>query len=136
MSSTEERTNPAAELGIQAGMTVQEFGYDDDTDETLRDAVQTLTGTDLVDDAYDDVADAVIIWHRDEDGDLDDALAKGTKMLDGASAIVLLTPKSGSEQHVELSEIKDAAARAGLQQVESVDASTQWNCVRLTSSTR
>ncbi|MEU8354326.1 DUF3052 family protein, partial [Streptomyces sp. NPDC048845] len=45
----EERTNPAARLGFQPGQVVQELGYDEDTEQELRDAIEELTGTELVD---------------------------------------------------------------------------------------
>src|SRR5436305_14294446 len=70
----EERINPAARLGFQPGQVVQEIGYDDDVDQELREAIEEITGQDLVDEDYDDVADAVVLWFRDEDGDLTDAL--------------------------------------------------------------
>jgi hypothetical protein len=43
---------------------VQELGYDDDCDETLRDSIVAVTGRDLVDEDYEDVADAVLLWWR------------------------------------------------------------------------
>ena len=70
----EERTNPAARLGFQPGQVVQEIGYDDDVDQELREGIEAVIGQELVDEDYDDVADAVVLWFRDEDGDLTDAL--------------------------------------------------------------
>ena len=70
----EERTNPAARLGFEPGQVVQEIGYDDDVDQELREGIEELIGQELVDEDYDDVADAVLLWFRDDDGDLTDAL--------------------------------------------------------------
>ena len=62
-------------FGFASGLIIQEFGYDDDVDETLRQAVEAETGTTLVDEDYEDVADSAIVWWRDEDGDVDDLTA-------------------------------------------------------------
>jgi len=45
-------------FGFASGLIIQEFGYDDDVDETLRQAVEAETGTTLVDEDYEDVADS------------------------------------------------------------------------------
>ncbi|MBR7678578.1 DUF3052 domain-containing protein, partial [Streptomyces daliensis] len=81
----EERTNPAARLGFQPGQVVQELGYDDDTEQELREGIEAITGTELVDEDHDDVADAVILWFREEDGDLTDALVDATTMIDAGA---------------------------------------------------
>ena len=64
----------AARLGLSAGNTVGEAGYDDDVDHDLRDAIADLIESDLLDDDADEVLDAVLLWWRDGDGDLTDAL--------------------------------------------------------------
>ena len=53
---------------------VQEIGYDDDVDQELREGIERSSGEELVDEDYDDVADAIVLWFRDDDGDLTDAL--------------------------------------------------------------
>ena len=65
----------AERLGIKPGQVVQEIGYDDDSDEQLREAITRQKDTELVDEDYDDVVDVVLLWWRDGDGDLFDALA-------------------------------------------------------------
>ncbi|MDR1153067.1 MAG: DUF3052 domain-containing protein, partial [Bifidobacteriaceae bacterium] len=57
----------AERFGFASGQWVQELGYDDDVDFDLRDAIEELTGTDLVDEDWGDVADATIVWWRDGD---------------------------------------------------------------------
>src|SRR5690606_41456080 len=79
----EERTNPAARLGFQPGQVVQEIGYDDDVDQELREAIEGVIETDLVDEDYDDVADAVVLWVRDDDRDLTDALVDAGTYVEG-----------------------------------------------------
>lgn len=127
----EERTNPASRLGFQPGQVVQEIGYDDDVDHDLRDGIEELTGTELVDDDYDDVADAVLLWFREDDGDLTDALVDATTMIDDGAPVWLMTPKTGRDGYVEPSEIGEAASTAGLAQTSSVSAGKDWSGSRL-----
>jgi hypothetical protein len=121
----------AERLGIKPGHVVQEIGYDDDCDEQLRESVTALQGVELVDEDYDDVVDGVLLWWRDEDGDLVDALVDSLTPLVGGGYIVLLTPKAGREGHVEPSEIGEAAPTAGLSQTSTVSAGKNWSATRL-----
>ncbi len=127
----EDRSNPANRLGFQPEQVVQELGYDDDVDQELREAVEDLTGAELVDEDYDDVADAVLMWFRDEDGDLTDALVDAQEYLVEGGLVWLLTPKTGRDGHVEASEIADAAQTAGLSQTSTAAVSKDWSAVRL-----
>src|SRR6476659_8875964 len=61
-------------LGLTAGQVIQEFGYDSDVDDDFRRAGEDHTGTELEDEEYQDVADASLIWWRQDDGDLVDAV--------------------------------------------------------------
>ncbi|MGW6460648.1 DUF3052 domain-containing protein [Streptomyces sp. NPDC055078] len=127
----EERTNPAARLGFEPGQVVQEIGYDEDVDQDLREAIESVIGQDLVDEDYDDVADAVVLWFRDEDGDLTDALVDAIGLLEDGGVIWLLTPKTGRDGYVEPSDISDAAQTAGLSQTKSVSVAKDWSGSRL-----
>ena len=51
----------AARLGLQAGDTVGESGYDDDVDHDLRDAIADVIDAELLDDDSDEVLDAVVL---------------------------------------------------------------------------
>src|SRR3954451_11236638 len=64
----------ADKLGVGPGAVVQQIGWGDDCDPELRGIIQERTGQDLVDLDYDDVVDAVMMWWREGDGDLVDAL--------------------------------------------------------------
>src|SRR5690606_311252 len=65
----------ADRLGFKPGQVVQEFGYDDDVDERLRESIAELTGEELVDEDDDGIFDAALLWWRsDDEGDLTDAL--------------------------------------------------------------
>ncbi|MEV6567536.1 DUF3052 domain-containing protein [Streptomyces kronopolitis] len=127
----EERTNPAARLGFEPGQVVQEIGYDDDVDLDLREGIETVIGQDLVDEEYDDVCDVVLLWFRDEDGDLTDALVDAIGLIDEGGQIWLLTPKTGRDGYVEPSDINEAAQTAGLSQTKSINAGKDWAGSRL-----
>jgi len=124
-------TQAAARLGFTAGQVVQEIGYDEDSDEALRDAIEALTGSELVDEDYEDVVDAVLLWHREDDGDLVDVLMDALTALADGGHIWLLTPKAGRPGHIEPSDIGEAAPTAGLSQTSSVSASRDWAGTRL-----
>ncbi|MFI1253743.1 DUF3052 domain-containing protein [Streptomyces netropsis] len=132
----EERTNPAARLGFQPGQVVQEIGYDDDVDQELREAIEEITGQDLVDEEYDDVADAVVLWFRDEDGDLTDALVDAIGMLEDGGDIWLMTPKTGRDGYVEPSDINEASQTAGLSQTKSISVAKDWTGTRMVAPKR
>jgi hypothetical protein len=121
----------AERLGIKPGHVVQEIGYDDDCDEHLRELVASGDDVELVEEDYDDVVDGVLLWWRDDDGDLVDALVDALTPLADGGYIVLLTPKAGREGHVEPSEIGEAAPTAGLSQTSTVSAGKNWSATRL-----
>ncbi|GAA2227377.1 MULTISPECIES: DUF3052 domain-containing protein [Kitasatospora] len=128
-----DKSNPAHRLGFEEGQIVQELGYDEDCDQELREGIEDITGAELVDEDYDDVADGVVLWHREEDGDLTDALVDALEYLAEGGLVWLLTPKTGRDGHVEAHEINDAARTAGLSQTSSVSVAKDWMGTRLAS---
>ena len=86
---------PATRLGFKPGMVIQELGWDNDTDDDLRVAIEDCIDADMVDGDYGNVVDAVLLWWREEDGDLVDGLVDALTDLVGGGAIWLLTPKVG-----------------------------------------
>ena len=120
-----------AKLGFAAGQVVQEFGYDEDVDDDFRVAIEELCGSELVEEDYGDVADAVVLWWREDDGDLVDALVDGKTNLAQGGFIVLLTPKAGRTGHVDASDIQEATLTAGLHASGSTNAAGEWNGHRL-----
>ena len=104
----QDQRDLAERLGIKPGHVVQEIGYDDDCDEQLRESVEGLDGVEFVDEDYDGVVDGVLLWWRDGDGDLGDALVDALTPLADGGYIVLLTPKTGRSGYVEPSEIGEA----------------------------
>ena len=128
----QDERGQAERLGIKPGQVVQELGYDTDCDEQLRDAIKAVEGVELVDEDYDeDVVDVVLMWWREEDGDLVDALVDALTPLADGGYIWLLTPKSGRPGHVEPSDIGVAAPTAGLALTSSVSAGRDWSGSRL-----
>ncbi|WP_219419830.1 DUF3052 domain-containing protein [Pseudonocardia nigra] len=121
----------AGKLGVEPGMVVQELGWDSDVDEAVRDAVEERAGDELLDEDADDVVDLVLMWWRDGDGDLVDALVDAIGPLADNGVIWVLTPKTGKPGHVEPSEIAEAAPTAGLSQTSNVSVSEQWAGARL-----
>jgi hypothetical protein len=121
----------AERLGIEPGMVVQELGYDDDVDQELRAAIEERAGAEMVDEDSDEVVDVALLWWREDDGDLVDALVDALTPLADSGVIWLLTPKSGREGHVPPSDITEAAPTAGLSQTSSISAAGDWSGARL-----
>jgi hypothetical protein len=112
-------------------MVVQELGWDDDTDDNLRLAIEDCIDADLVDGDVGNVVDAVILWWRADDGDLVDGLVDALTDLVGGGAIWLLTPKIGRPGAVEAADITEAAPIAGLAQTTTAAVSKDWTATRL-----
>lgn len=120
-----------ARLGFKPDMVVQELGWDEDTDEKIREAIEATTGSSLVDEDHGDVVDAVVLWWRDDDGDLVDGLVDALTDLAEGGAIWLLTPKVGRDGHVDPSEIAEAAPTAGLATTTSLALGSRWSATKL-----
>ncbi len=133
-STPDVTPQPAAGIfGVTHGSVVMEIGYDDDADEALSEAVESAAGSAVVDEDYDDVVDVVLLWWRDGDGDLVDALVDAIGPLTDGGVILLLTPKPGRDGHVESEDIADAAPAAGLQVTSTINAAADWTGTRLTA---
>ena len=134
MSATpgaESQSGPASRFGLRPGQIVQELGWDEDCDEDLRVGAEEVTGGELVDEDFDDVVDVVLLWWRDDDGDLVDALVDALANLADGGAIWLLTPKVGRPGHVDPSDIAEGAPTAGLATTSSVSAGREWSATKL-----
>ena len=118
-------------LGFAAGHVVQEFGYDSDVDDDLRFSIEDTTGSELVDEDYRDVADAALIWWRDDDGDLVDTLVDALTNLDDGGFIVLLTPKAGRMGEIDMADVEEAASTAGLHTSGTINAAPEWSATRI-----
>ncbi len=135
-TSTGDAPQGAGRLGYTTGQVVQEFGYDDDVDEALRTGVEEITGAELVDEDYDDVVDGVIIWHRDDDGDLADTLVDALTVLDDGGLIWVFTPKPGRPGHVGHDDIQEAGTTAGLHATSTFSIADDWSATRMGSRGR
>ncbi|MGH3345663.1 MAG: DUF3052 domain-containing protein [Nocardioides sp.] len=122
---------PASRLGFTTGMVVQELGWDSDTDDSLRVAIEDAIDADKVDGDYGNVVDAVVLWWREDDGDHVDGLVDSLTDLVGGGAIWLLTPKVGRPGSVDAADIAEAAPIAGLAQTTTVAVSKDWTATRL-----
>ncbi|ONI70034.1 hypothetical protein BWI15_26420 [Kribbella sp. ALI-6-A] len=123
--------NMASRLGLESGWVVQELGYDEDCDDALRDAIQETTGEEFVGEDTDDVVDVVLLWFRDGDGDLVDALFDVLTDLKAGGVVWLLTPKVGREGYVDASDIAEAAPTAGLATTSSLTVTDDWSATKL-----
>ncbi|MFL6059759.1 MAG: DUF3052 domain-containing protein [Marmoricola sp.] len=121
----------ADRLGLKPGMVVQELGWDEDVDDSVRVAVEDAVDADLVDGDYGDVVDAVLLWWRSGDGDLVDALVDTLTDLVGGGAVWLLAPKVGRPNAVDAADIAEAAPIAGLSTTTTVSVATDWSATKL-----
>ena len=125
----------AEKLGIEPGMVVQVVGSDSPgaaVDQALLDDVALRTGTELIlTDDSDEVVDVVLLWWREDDGDLVDALVDAIASLADDGVVWLLVPKSGRPGHVEPGDVTEAAPTAGLSQTSSISAAKDWSGIRL-----
>src|SRR6201992_1219065 len=138
LAEREDRTVVAADdapsyarkLGIQRGQVVQEWGWDEDTDDDIRADVEDACGGEMLDEDTDEVFDVVLLWWRDDDGDLVDTLMDAIASLADDGVIWVLTPKTGKRGHVQPAEIAEAAPTAGLMPTSSVNLG-DWAASRL-----
>ena len=126
----------AAALGFEPDSVIQELGWDEDVDDVLRSDIEKATGNGLVDGEYGEVADGVILWWRDGDGDLIDALVDALTDLVENGKIWLLTPKVGRDGYVENADIAEAAPVAGLATTSTLSASDDWAATRMSTPKR
>ena len=118
-------------LGFAQGQLVQEFGWDDDVDEDLRRAVEELVGSPIEYEDWTGGAEAVLLWWRDEDGDLTDALVDLVGVLEDGGFAVLLCPRPGAGGAIDPSDIDEAATTAGLHPSGALAAGDFWRATRL-----
>lgn len=118
-------------MGFQPGELVLEIGRDSDSDDGVRSGIAAITGNAIIEGETTEVVDAVIIWWRDGDGDLENELVDSLTYLSESGPIWLLTPKAGRDGHVEPSDIQDAAPNAGLSQTSTLAIAADWNATRL-----
>ena len=73
MNSAQSPAATVERLGISKDQLILEVGFDDsDCDKLLRQAIIDKSGTQFLDATAQEVVDAVILWWREDDGDLVD----------------------------------------------------------------
>jgi hypothetical protein len=118
-------------MGFTKGDQILEIGYAADCDDSLRANIAEITGTKLIEIDPTEVVDAVILWWRDNDGDLIDELMDALTYLSETGPIWVMLPKMGRANYVEPSEIQDAAPIAGLAVTSSIPVAKDWTATRL-----
>ena len=83
-----------------------------------------------------EVVDGVILWWREEDGDLTDALVDATQDVAEGGFVWLLTPKVGHEGHVSGADIGEAAPIAGLSITTTSAVGPNWVATKLSTHKR
>ena len=129
-AGTDSGPNYAQILGIHKDQIVQELGWDEDSDDDIRADVEEACGSELVDEDSDEVVDVVLLWWRDDDGDLVDRLMDAITPLAEDGVIWVVTPKTGKSGHVLPAEIAESAPTAGLMQTSSAKLG-DWTASRL-----
>ena len=113
-------------FALKEGDLILEMGKGSDCDESLRSEIIAVTKNELLGEDSHEVVDAVILWWREDDGDLIDALVDAQTYLTENGTIWLLTPKVGRPGHVEASDIQDAVPTAGLSLTTSFAGGDDW----------
>ena len=132
MNSAQGPSATVERLGIVKDQLILEVGFDQaDCDLALRTAINAKTGNDFLTSDSQEVVDAVILWWREDDGDLVDELVDALTYLTQDGAIWLFTPKAGRSGHMDASDIQDAAPTDGMSQTTSFPASVDWTATRL-----
>ncbi|MFW6599372.1 DUF3052 family protein [Propionibacteriaceae bacterium Y2011] len=117
-------------LGVKPGMVVQELGWDEDVDDDVRVAVEDAIDGEMVEDAVEPV-DVVLMWWRDDDGDLVDGLVDALTDLTASGVVWLLTPKVGRDGFVDPGLVAEASATAGMSLTTSQQVSEDWTAKKL-----
>ena len=138
MSPSADAPTPSAiaeALNLTTGQIVQEIGYDDDVDHDLRDAIEDLIGDEMEDEDTQEIVDAVVVWWREEGGELSDALVDTLRNIEAGAPVWLLTPKAGRDGHVMPGDVQESAEIAGLRVMSTLSLATDWTGTRLASRT-
>lgn len=118
------------QLGLTEGMVVEELGWDDDVDEAFRQAVMEVIDSDLLEESPDAV-DAVILWLRQEDGDVMELLIDSLTDLSSDGLLWALTPKIGRSGYVSHSDLAEGVVAAGLSLTTTATVSKDWSAHRI-----
>ncbi|TDT33793.1 DUF3052 domain-containing protein [Naumannella halotolerans] len=121
---------PGPAQDLRPGLTVQELGWDTDVDDALRVQIEDAIDAGMIEEA-EDAVDVVVLWWREEDGDVGDGLMDALTDLADDGRIWLLTPKVGRDGYVDPADISEAALTAGLAMTNTVGVSPEWSGSKL-----
>lgn len=130
MAATADAQQPD-QFGFLSGFVVQEFGWDEDVDQTLREAIEDHTDNELADEDYDGVTDGAIVWWREEDGDLTDTLVDAQTVLEDGGSVWVFNAKPGRDGHIGHDVIQEAATTAGLHAMSTLSVAPDWTATKL-----
>lgn len=142
METTGERHETSlsvSEMGFKEEQVIQEFGWDEDVDENLRQAIMDQIDDDLADEDFTGMSDGALIWWRDDDGnadDLSDLLMDAMGNMDEGGRIWVLSPIASDPQAVDPRLIEEAAKTAGTNPTTSEVVSPQWAGTQIVSRAR
>lgn len=142
METTGERHETSlsvSEMGFKEEQVIQEFGWDEDVDENLRQAIMYQIDDDLADEDFTGMSDGALIWWRDDDGnadDLSDLLMDAMGNMDEGGRIWVLSPIASDPQAVDPRLIEEAAKTAGMNPTTSEVVSPQWAGTQIVSRAR
>ncbi|WP_407670835.1 DUF3052 domain-containing protein [Parenemella sanctibonifatiensis] len=125
-----ESSSGVAKMGLSEGQIVQEIGWYSDVDEDLRHDIMDEVDADLLEDPLEAV-DVVLLWWREDDGDVVDGLLESLRSLSDTGVVWLLTPKIGTEGYVDPADIAEAASTAGLSLTSTESVSSGWTATKL-----
>lgn len=131
--STPDSVSGAQLLGLETGLIVQELGWDEDVDQELRDEIMDIIDADMVEDAVEAV-DVVILWWRDDDGDVADGLVDAMPDLSDDGYIWLLTPKVGRPDFIDAPSLAEGVTIAGLTLTTTANISPDWQATKVVRS--
>ena len=117
-------------LGLEPGLVVQELGWDDDVDADLRDDIMDAIDAEMVDEPLEAV-DVVVLWWREEDGDVADGLVDAMTDLTETGYIWLLTPKVGRPGFIEPSSVAEGVTIAGLSLTKTANVASDWQATKV-----
>nr|WP_236640681.1 DUF3052 domain-containing protein [Corynebacterium urogenitale] len=120
-------------LCVKKSDIIQEIGWDEDADSSISEALEDRIGEQLLEQDTDEIVDMVLLWFREEDGDLVDGLVDATRSLGEDGRIWLLTPAATKPGAIEPGVIAESAQLAGMVQTKS-ERLGNWQGACLVSS--
>jgi hypothetical protein len=117
-------------LALEPGLVVQELGWDEDVDADLRDDIMDAIDAEMVDEPLEAV-DVVILWWRDDDGDVADGLVDAMTDLTDKGIIWLLTPKVGRSGFIDPSSVAEGVTIAGLSLTRTANVAPDWQATKV-----